>query len=236
MAIMYYITIVYSCYYPRVPLSIPNYEIPIKKKTSENDDRLIRNLSLDEFIIAFGRFKRIMCSASPSWGEELELNLAHIVETANIWPYQFFEYHRMFSAKRATMLLQHNLKIDWSKGDFELRQKMCAGSKVNSCSFCSSTLHTSAMCQMKTSNQHAMPIANSSEGSDSLGRDIVWHDIQQLCNNFNWARGCQKPYCKYLHVCKLCKAKSHGKFNCVKSQDSTKHGQPSQRPAPVKKQ
>ena len=81
-----------------------------------------------------------------------------------------------------------------------------------------------------------MSIANSSKGSDTLGRDIVWHEGQQLCNNFNWARGCQKPYCKYLHVCKLCKAKSHGKFNCDKSQDSTKHGQPSQRPAPVKKQ
>ncbi|CAG2231526.1 unnamed protein product [Mytilus edulis] len=217
-------------------LLIPNYEIPIKKKTSENDDRLIRNLSLDEFIIVFGRFKRIMCSAFPSREEELELYLAHIVETANIWPYKFFEYHRMFSAKCATMLLQHNLKIDWSKGDFELRQTICAGSKVNSCSFCSSTLHTSAMCQMKTSNQHAMSIANSSKGSDSLGRDIVWHEGQQLCNNFSWARGCQKPYCKYLHVCKLCKAKSHGKFNCIISQDSTKQGQPSQRPAPVKKQ
>ncbi|CAG2254337.1 unnamed protein product [Mytilus edulis] len=80
-------------------LLIPNYEIPIKKKTSENDDRLIRNLSLDEFIIDFGRFKRIMCSAFPSRGEELELYLAYIVETANIWPYKFFEYHRMFSAR-----------------------------------------------------------------------------------------------------------------------------------------
>ncbi|CAC5372760.1 unnamed protein product [Mytilus coruscus] len=105
-------------------LLIPNYEIPVKRKTQENDDRLIHNLSLDEFIIAFGRFKRIMCSAFPTRAEELELYLTHIVETAIIWPHKFFEYHRMFSAKCATMLLQHNIEIDWSKGDIELKQKI----------------------------------------------------------------------------------------------------------------
>ncbi|CAC5418098.1 unnamed protein product [Mytilus coruscus] len=102
-------------------LLFPNYEIPGKRQTQENDDKLLRNLSLDEFIIAFGRFKRIICSAFPTRAEELELYLAHIVETANIWLHKFFEYHRMFSAKCATMLLYHNIKIDWSKGDIEMK-------------------------------------------------------------------------------------------------------------------
>jgi hypothetical protein len=36
-------------------LLIPNYETPIKRKDQDKDERLSRNLSLDEFIIAFGR-------------------------------------------------------------------------------------------------------------------------------------------------------------------------------------
>lgn len=42
-------------------LLIPNYTTPLHKKNRENDERLVKNLTLDEFIIAFGRYKRIMC-------------------------------------------------------------------------------------------------------------------------------------------------------------------------------
>jgi hypothetical protein len=118
-------------------LLIPNYETPIKGKDQDKDERLSRNLSLDEFIIAFVRYKRIMCSAFSSRAEELELYLTHIIETAQIWPSKFVEYHKMFSANRAIMLLQHNIKIDWLRGDVDLRQTICAGSRVNSCSRCS---------------------------------------------------------------------------------------------------
>lgn len=215
-------------------LLIPNYDTPVNKKTQDKDERLRRNLSLDEFIIAFGRFKRIMCSAFPSRTEELDLYLAHIVETANIWPHKFFEYHKMFSAKCATMLLQHNIKIDWSKGDIELRQKICAGSRVNSCLRCHSTLHSTAMCQHKISHQNNF----TSKGSDSLGRDVSYHEGQQVCNNFNWSRGCSKPYCKYLHICKSCKSKSHGKFTCMsnKVSETSKQSQLSEKPTVVRKQ
>lgn len=47
-------------------LLIPNYTTPSHKKIRENDERLVRNLTLDEFIIAFGRYKRIMCNAYPN--------------------------------------------------------------------------------------------------------------------------------------------------------------------------
>ena len=97
----------------------------------------------------------------------------------------------MFSAKCAIMLLRHNIKIDWSRGDIDLRQKSCAGSRVNSCSKCNSTLHTTSMCPRKVESN--FPI--SSKTSDTLGRDTSYHDGHQICNNFNWARGCVKPYC-----------------------------------------
>ena len=50
-------------------LLIPNYENQSKKKITETDERLNRSLSLDEFIVAFGWFKRIMCSVH-SWRAE----------------------------------------------------------------------------------------------------------------------------------------------------------------------
>jgi len=208
-------------------LLIPNYETPVKRKDQDKDERLWRNLSLDEFIVAFGRYKRIMCSAFSSRAEELELYLTHIIETAQIWPSKFFEYHKMFSAKCAIMLLQHNIKIDWSRGDIDLRQKICAGSRVNSCSKCNSTLHTTSMCPKKVGSN--FPVF--SKTFDTLGRDISYHDGRQVCNNFNWARGCVKPYCQYSHVCKQCKSTTHGKFNCNKSQEVNvaKQYQPAQK-------
>jgi hypothetical protein len=43
-------------------LLIPNYETPIKRKDQDKNEHLSTNLSLDEFIIALGRYMRIMCS------------------------------------------------------------------------------------------------------------------------------------------------------------------------------
>ncbi|XP_071145782.1 uncharacterized protein [Mytilus edulis] len=190
-------------------LLLPNYETPNQQKFKENDDRLKRNLTLDEFIIAFGRFKKIMCQVFPNRAEELDCYLSHIIETANVWPGKFFEYHKMFSAKCSIMLQEHNIKIDWSRGDLELRQMVCAGSTVNMCNFCSSTLHKSSMC----GNNRGYQNSKTQPTQDKYGRDIVVHDGMQICNNFNQPKGCVKPYCRYAHVCKICK-KTHEKFEC----------------------
>lgn len=107
-------------------LLITSYTTPSHKKIRENDERLVRNLTLDEFIIAFGRYKRIMCNAYPNRMDELDAYLSHIIETANIWPERFYEYHQVFSNKCAALLLQRNIKVDWSKGDNELRMLICA--------------------------------------------------------------------------------------------------------------
>lgn len=90
-------------------LLLPNYETPNNQKFKENDDRLKRNLTLDEFIIAFGRYKKIMCQVFPNRAEEIDSYLSHIIETANVWPAKFFEYHKMFSAKCSILLQEHNI-------------------------------------------------------------------------------------------------------------------------------
>ncbi|CAG2242115.1 unnamed protein product [Mytilus edulis] len=146
-------------------LLIPNYEHSTIKKNKESDVRLQRNLSMDEFVIAFGRYKRIMGTAFPNRNEELDLYLAHIIETANIWPDCFYEYHKMFSAKCAVMLIQHNIKIDWSKGDSDLRNMVCAGSKINKCRKCHSTTHSTVMCSVQQQNFQPQRNSNSSRNT-----------------------------------------------------------------------
>ena len=47
-------------------LLLLNYETPSKQKNKDNDDRLTCNLTLDEFITAFGRYIKIMCSPFPN--------------------------------------------------------------------------------------------------------------------------------------------------------------------------
>ena len=118
-------------------LLIPNYQTPIKIKDHDNNERLSRNLSLVEFIISFDRYKRIMCSAFSSRAEELDL-------------YKFGEVIILNTTSCLLLsVLQHNIKMDWSRGYVNLRQKMCAGSReyTCTCSRCNSTLHTTAMCQ-----------------------------------------------------------------------------------------
>ncbi|CAC5415469.1 unnamed protein product [Mytilus coruscus] len=154
-------------------LLIPNYENTTIRKNKESDIRLQRNLSMDEFVIAFGRYKRIMGTAFPNRNEELDLYLAHNIETANIWPDCFYEYHKIFSAKCAVMLIQHNIKIDWSKVDSDLRNMVCEGSKINTCRKCHSTTHSTVMCSVQ--QQIFQPQRNSTSyrnTPDSLGRDL----------------------------------------------------------------
>ena len=82
-------------------LLIPNYET---RKGDHVDERLSRTLSLDKFIVAFGRYKRIMTAKFPLRSQELDDYLQHIIETTSTWPDKFFEYHKLFSAKCAIVL------------------------------------------------------------------------------------------------------------------------------------
>lgn len=209
-------------------LLLPNYENPSKQKNKDNDERLKRNLSLHEFITAFGRYKRIMCSAFPQRAEELDAYLQHIIETANVWPAKFYEYHKMFSAKCAIMLQEHNIKIDWSLGDPELRQLVCAGSRVNMCTLCSSTLHTTSMCSSYSARNQFQYTRNHTVANfqDRYGKDALMYEGVQICNNFNTTKGCPKPYCRYRHVCKTCFGHGHGQFQCPASKSPISGKQP----------
>ncbi|CAC5405601.1 unnamed protein product [Mytilus coruscus] len=102
----------------------------------------------------------------------------------------------MFSAK-CSMLQEHNIKIDWSWGDLELKQMVCAGSTVHMCNFCSPTLHKLSMCSNSRGYQNSKIQAPY---QDKYGSDIVVHDGMQICNNFNQQKGCVKHFCRYAHI------------------------------------
>ena len=114
------------------------------------------------------------------------------------------------------MLQEHNIKLDWSLGDPELWQLVCAGSRVNMCNLCSSTLHSASMCSniYSRSNQSHYSRGPSTQLLDRYGRDVIFYDGVQICNNFNQPKGCSKPYCRFSHICKLCKLHGDWKFQC----------------------
>jgi hypothetical protein len=219
-------------------LLIPNCD---PKKGSKDDPRLSRALSLDEFIVAFGRYKRTMVAEFPRRSQELDDYQAHIIETANIWPDSFYEYHKSFSAKCATILYQRNQLVNWAFGDTDLRQLVCAASKVRSCDICRSTGHTTSMCtpgvgaqEPRRKFQQFSPAKNFTRTTDVVGRDIAYHNGQPLCNNFNGFKGCTRTGCINLHVCKICKSSTHGRATCNKLTDAVQQGT-RDTPKPIKR-
>lgn len=110
-----------------------------------DDNRLNRNLTISEFITAFGRYKRIMSSVFPHRREELDQYEGQIVHIYNTYGQVFYDYHKMFSLNSANALHVHNTKVDWSKKDLDLLHMVTAGDRnesiTQSQSFTNSTIY-----------------------------------------------------------------------------------------------
>lgn len=69
------------------------------------DPRLNRKLAVTEFVLAFGMLRDVLCLASPSRREELDLYLHSVVNLGYKYRgYSFYDYHRSFLAKAAGRL------------------------------------------------------------------------------------------------------------------------------------
>ncbi|RXM30667.1 Transmembrane protein 212 [Acipenser ruthenus] len=78
------------------------------------DPRLLKNLTMGEFVMAFSAFTDVLCSAFPHRREELNHYLAYTVELAvRYGGTMFYDYHKNFSAKAATVLGTDNIVINW---------------------------------------------------------------------------------------------------------------------------
>lgn len=197
-------------------LLIPYYEIreSEKEKTEKEDSRLKRNLTIAEFLTAFGKYKRTMCQAFPNRREELDHYEAIIVDLYNVYGERFYEYHKLFSLRSANALAVHKIKVDWSMRDRDLIQLIASRSK--SCSICAEVSHDTKFCpQLQTSS-----VENSFQPTniDRHGRKRTVHNGQEICNNYNSSKRCGRNNCPFLHICSLCKNKDHSLPTCnVKS-------------------
>ena len=154
--------------------------------------------------------------------------------------FTFYEYHRMFSARAASLLQSYSTKLDWSYRDNDLFTKLFAGRRALACSICGSLAHDTGFCpltqdansQAYSNPNHKQVRGNTpgasgryqsgarSQGSgdrDQHGRTRKYANGSELCNNFNEeGKGCTRNPCTYSHSCSMCYSSGHGKPSCTK--------------------
>ena len=193
-----------------------------KEKDKEKDPRLLKNLTLGEFITAFGIYKNIMCQTYPHRREELDLYERDIVDMATRYGGKgFYEYHKSFSATAAAHLRYNNVPVDWSVRNNKLFCNIFANLKPISCYSCGNLDHTAGFCPMSTANQiqrkrlQGTTLYNTEK--DTHGRVRQTHMGREICNNFN-NRGCTSSRCGNSHICLICKGE-HSAVNCKESKN-----------------
>lgn len=192
-------------------LLIPYFEVRPSEKEKEKDDyRLKRNLTISEFLTSFGKYKRVMSHAFPNRREELDMYEANIIDIFNVYGDRFYEYHKLFSLKSASALAIHKIKVDWSARDRDLIQLIA--SRARTCSICSEVSHDTKFCPSFQKSE-VTPFNNT----DRHGRKRTSFNGQEICNNFNSSRRCNRSNCPYQHVCTLCKGKDHSAVTCTQS-------------------
>jgi len=209
-------------------LLIPNYECPQTHTITTNslevnvpgkpDVRLNRALTIQEFIKAFGKYKRVMTAVYPARREELDAYAEDIVDISNFYGPKFYDYHKMFSAKAAALLTKLKKKVDWSKRDRDILSLIAAGVKVNVCKLCSMSDHTTKFCPLQLTSEAKVQSENNVRGNDRndrYGRPRYFQEGKEICNNFN-GKGCIKSNCSFLHVCSKCRSANHSFSSCSK--------------------
>ena len=187
------------------------------------DSRLNKPLTLPEFIKAFGIYKNVMVDAYPIRRAELDSYLQEILDMATKFPSSaFYEYHKAFSARAAALLLNNNVKVDWSVKDTSLFCSVFAGHRATACSICNSLLHQDRFfpqVQNNTTSFNRNDRTYNSMNRESFtsygNQQRVYHLGKEVCNNFNQREvGCIWPGCTRVHVCARYKSKDHSALAC----------------------
>ncbi|MCG8033304.1 MAG: hypothetical protein JAZ03_14145 [Candidatus Thiodiazotropha taylori] len=187
-------------------LLIPEYEL-LKESKAMKDPRLNRNLTIEEFIIAFQKYKRIHCSRYPWRQMELDKYETNLVEMSRMYGPKFYEYHKIFS-QRCAAALTVGKKINWAEKDKDLLQMIIGGTPANACGICGEVSHTTPFCP-----RHMHPSNKSWDSHSSLKNNESMHNGVPVCHYYN-SSGCKRNQCFYAHICKKCKSSSHGARSC----------------------
>ena len=110
------------------------------------DVRLHRGLSIQEFLAAFTIYRNVICETS-NRGNEFDLYLQDIIDIASKYKGNvFYQYHKSFAMKVATIKLTRCLAVDWYIRNEKLYATVCGGYPIHVCAHCGSGLHVSNMC------------------------------------------------------------------------------------------
>ncbi|CAG2189577.1 unnamed protein product [Mytilus edulis] len=213
-------------------LLAPKYDIPQNQTmqsrgftvelSSKKDVRLDHNLSIEEFNRAFRKYRNIMGKAFPQKKVELEQYEADINEISQNYGPCFYTYHKMFSAKAAAAIVEHNIVINWSKVDDKLLNLVTHNVQSRACAHCGEFDHTSKFCEKaKHGNPTLSQGATNIRNTDKRGRPVSNIAGAELCNNYNYGT-CYRRECKFMHACSQCGSSGHGMKTCSLAKQQTK--------------
>jgi hypothetical protein len=199
-------------------IQVDGRDIVIKPTTS--DLRTTRPLSLNEFLVAFGKYRNVLCEVYPHRREELDIYLREIVDMATRFGgTHFYEYHKQFSARASLVLAQRNVLIDWSIRDYILFGNVFNGLKSSLCGLCGSIGHTTAMCTPQANAATAKPVTTLSSppwNNHPYTRPNGYQERNQekspTCRDYNNTT-CSRLQCRFAHSCNRCGA-NHPAAKC----------------------
>lgn len=188
-------------------------------------------MTLDEFNKAFRKFRNIICKVYPQRRDELDQYEADINDIAYNYGQRFYKYHKLFSAKAANAIIEHNIAINWGKVDDRLLHLVMNGLQSRECELCGDYDHATKFCQ-KQVYQETPPCAPQAttngrvvdKSKDRHGRNIIQAEGHDLCNNFNYGT-CKWKECKFTHACLKCKSRGHGFKTCGNNKDTSTSNQ-----------
>ncbi|TNN34421.1 hypothetical protein EYF80_055417 [Liparis tanakae] len=218
-----------------ISLILPSPECEERIATGEHftaliknaDPRLSKDLSIGEFLAAFGLFRETICSVFPERRKELDDYLPiigdlHLRYGRNV----FYKYHKSFANKAALYVAQFNIRLNWASLDAELLVLTVGGTQPVSCFTCGVPGHSAGLCPTipfrppeRETKTDLRPDHGSNfldpgpeERVDSRGRKVLKINNQPVCNNFNESV-CTYHSCAFLHVCSYCQD-AHPKSAC----------------------
>ncbi|CAG2187292.1 unnamed protein product [Mytilus edulis] len=156
---------------------------------------------------------------------------ADINDIAYNYGQRFYKYHKLFSAKAANAIIEHNIAINWGKVDDRLLHLVMNGLQSRECELCGDYDHATKFCQ-KQVYQETPPCAPQAttngrvvdKSKDRHGRNIIQAEGHDLCNNFNYGT-CKWKECKFTHACLKCKSRGHGFKTCGNNKDTSTSNQ-----------
>ncbi|KAM3591216.1 uncharacterized protein V6R79_024713 [Siganus canaliculatus] len=166
------------------------------------DPRLNKDLSIGQFLVAFGAYRDVICAVFPESRKELDAYLALVGDLNRKYAKNiFYLYHKAFSRKAALHISQFNTRLDWSVLDTELLVMIARGSQMISCHACGTSGRTAPLCPSVPFNP---PSIKPSQSTDRQDRQVSIFNNTPICNNFN-ENICTFPTCHFLHICIFCK-------------------------------